>query len=408
MYFFAVLFSFLSYFKASISVTSTGQYVVVQHHVLLGWSQELENIDRIQCLLTCSRKIYCFSVNYNRQDKICQINKQMREDATRYFLANTSYDYIEKVINGHFKIHGVYFMAGEEDYESAVELCSNHLGSIASYEQLYYAFQPSLKNCTEGWLISGEIAFTEITDTCTLKQPEQRSNVFPCKRYESGVYCHMEYSPSALDYLPTAQRIIRLTDSNQKKLSAEDSEICCSTKFSGHLATPLDVYNNTLSLGVNLCEAGWLSRWLAGNPCKGHAPLDFWLYPTGNKIHFKKATNEYSAFCLVPLANRTLSNPDPFPSHRVMNGEGESSYSLNYYDAYDFCMSRGGRMATRAEVEYAWQSGYDRCQAGWVTSGEVIYPTVEPRTGCGYFPSINSWGFKNMSTYSSSVYCYML
>ncbi|XP_033121399.1 uncharacterized protein LOC117120493 [Anneissia japonica] len=414
MHVFAVLLTFLSYFRAGISVTSTGSYVVVPQHVLLGWSQELDNINRIQCLLACSRKIYCFSVNYNRQNSICQINKQIREDATAgNFLVNISYDYMEKIIDGDLKKHGVCFISVKNDYEAAVEICSYNLGSIASYEQLYNAFQPTLNNCEEGWLISREIAFTGLTNLCTLKPPDQRSNVFPCKRYESGVYCHCEYNPSmdTFDYLPKTQRIIRLTDSNSKMLNAYDAKFCCGSRFSGHLATPLDVYNNSLSIGVNLCETGWLLGSLVGNPCMGHTPPDFWLYPAGNEINFKKAKNEYSAFCFVPIANQTLSNPDPFPSHRVMNGQGEIRYSLNYYDAEDFCANRSGRMATREEVVHAWESGYDCCQAGWVTSGEIIFPIGEarPQTSCGgVTPGIKSWGYQNKNTAFASVFCYML
>ncbi|XP_033122664.1 uncharacterized protein LOC117121544 [Anneissia japonica] len=187
MYVFAVLFTFLSYFGAGISVTSTGSYVVFPQHVLLGWSQELENINRIQCLLACSRKIYCFSVNYNRQNSICLINKQIREDATAgNFLVNILYDYMEKVIDGNLKKHGVYFKAVNDDYEDAAEFCSNHLGSIAFYEQLYNAFKPTLNNCTEGWLISGEIAFTELTDKCTLKPPEEVAMCFLVKHIRVG------------------------------------------------------------------------------------------------------------------------------------------------------------------------------------------------------------------------------
>ncbi|XP_033103356.1 hyaluronan and proteoglycan link protein 1-like [Anneissia japonica] len=300
-------------------------------------------------------------------------------------------------------------MAREDDYADAVESCSNHLGSIASYEQLHDAFQPSLENCKEGWLISGEIAFTEITGTCTLRPPEHRSNVFPCKTYQSGVYCHKEYYLPAdtFDYLPKTQRIIRLTDSNSKKLNAEDAEICCRTKFSGHLATPLDVYNNSLSLGVGLCVKGWLSEMLAGDPCNEHMPPDFWLFPTGNTIRFEPLTNEYPAFCFVPLANQTLTYIDPFPPHRVMNGDGERVYSLNYYDADSLCKSRGGRMATRAEVQYAWQLGYDCCRYSWVESGEVIFPTTQPRNGCGWSSGVQGGYGVHDKNESYSVFCYM-
>ncbi|XP_033122670.1 aggrecan core protein-like [Anneissia japonica] len=409
MFFSAALFFLVLYLGESISLVNTGQYVIVPLHVLQGWSQETKNYNHIQCLLACSRQTSCFSVNYNRQGKICQMNNQIREIAADgHFLSNSSYDYMEKVINKEFQKDGVYFLSVFHDYQEAEKICRIRSGSIASYEQLYNAFQPSLKNCKEGWLISGEIAFTEITGQCTLKPPEQRSNVFPCKIYQSGVYCYRDYNESVdiFDYLPKTQRIIRLTDSNSKKLNAEDAEICCSTDFGGHLAMPVEVYTTSLSLGVNLCEAGWLSNWLAGNPCYGHMPPDFWLFPIGNLIRFKSPTNEYNAFCFVPLSKQNITYTDPFPSHRVASVE--MGYTLNYYDARDFCKSRGGRMATRAEVEYAQQSGYDCCSAGWVTSGEVVYPVAKARGGCAnYTVSVITWGYQNKATFLASSFCYM-
>ncbi|XP_033122644.1 brevican core protein-like [Anneissia japonica] len=302
---------------------------------------------------------------------------------------------------------GIYFIAREDDYKNAAASCRYQLGSIASYELLYNAFQPSLENCKEGWLISGEIAFTELKDACILKPPEQRSNVFPCQSYQSGVYCHKEYNTSAdiLDYLPKTQRIIRLTNSNSKMLNAEDAKICCSTKFNGQLATPLNVYNNSLSLGVNLCGNGWLSGMLEGNPCEGHTPPDFWLYPAGNFIRFKPLTGDSQAFCLVPLANQSYI--DPFPSHRVMSGQGQGRHTLNYYDADALCKSRGGRIASKIEVEYAQQSGYDVCEFGWVKNGEIVYPVVQPRSGCANIPTVVNVGFKDKTTFTAMAYCYM-
>ncbi|XP_071943605.1 fibrinogen-like protein A [Antedon mediterranea] len=63
-----------------IVVLSTNSfYTVIQGQALDGWSYELKNISRVNCLLECSDKSYCLSVNYNQKDHVCQIKCFMRE-----------------------------------------------------------------------------------------------------------------------------------------------------------------------------------------------------------------------------------------------------------------------------------------------------------------------------------------
>ncbi|XP_071953289.1 aggrecan core protein-like [Antedon mediterranea] len=317
---------------------------------------------------------------------------------------------LQVVLDKSLKNHGIYSSSTNATYDVASSTCTINLGSLASYEQLYNAYQPRMDNCIEGWLISGEIAFTEINgDKCTLNSPDQRSNVFPDKTYESGYYCYRGYNqPLGLfDYIPTIQRIIRLTGLNLDKLNANEAETRCSTLFGGRLATPFEVYSASYSLGVDLCTNGWYLNELRGNSCTGNIPSDFWLYPTGNYIKLYDTSIEYFAMCYIPLPNQNITFPDPFPSHRVMNVRGTERYQLTYQDAKDRCSAyTGGALATRAQLQAAQIAGYDCCNAGWVESREVIYPITHARPGCGN-NGINSWGFKSLdSTYDG--YCYIL
>ncbi|XP_071957500.1 fibrinogen-like protein A isoform X1 [Antedon mediterranea] len=66
-----------------IVVLSTNSfYTVIQGQALEGWSYELKNISRVNCLLECSHKSDCLSVNYNQKDRVCQISKQILEEAS--------------------------------------------------------------------------------------------------------------------------------------------------------------------------------------------------------------------------------------------------------------------------------------------------------------------------------------
>ena len=86
-------------FTADTSMACSAQYSVVSQHALLGWSYELVNINRVQCLLACTRKIDCLSVNYNKDDRLCQINKRLREESSvENFIKDPLFEYIEKVI----------------------------------------------------------------------------------------------------------------------------------------------------------------------------------------------------------------------------------------------------------------------------------------------------------------------
>ncbi|XP_071954220.1 aggrecan core protein-like [Antedon mediterranea] len=311
-------------------------------------------------------------MNTNVQDKA----------STADFQQDLSYEYIEKVLDDSLNHHDVFSILTISTYEVASSTCTNNLGSLASYEQLYNAYQPRMDNCFEGWLISGEIAFIEISgDKCTLNSPDQRSNVFPDKTYESGYYCYRGYNQllGLFDYIPKTQRIIRLTGLNSDKLNGSEAEARCSDGGTGgRLATPFEVFNASYSLGVDLCTDGWFLRGLAGNPCSGNTPSTFWLYPTGNFIWLQDPSTEWFAMCYIPLPNHSITYQDPFPSHRVMYVRGIERYQLTYQDAKDRCSGyTDGALATSEQVEASQLAGYDCCNYGWVDQGtRVMYPVT--------------------------------
>ncbi|XP_033099917.1 aggrecan core protein-like, partial [Anneissia japonica] len=219
---------------------------------------------------------------------------------------------------------------------------------------------------------------------------------------EASVICANQLEN--VDFFPNTQRIVRLTKSKSEKLSANESEVCCSNRFGGRLATPLEVYNASYSLGVDFCIEGWYLGWLAGNPCTGsNSPSEFWFYPTGNAIKLIDPMMKYFSFCYITLPNHRITSPDPFPPHRVMCVCGDfgppKRYTLTYQEVVFRCIGYGGTLANRAQVENAQRLGYDCCSAGWVQSGEVIFPITHQRSNC---PPTNddplkSWGYYDRS-----------
>ncbi|XP_071963937.1 uncharacterized protein [Antedon mediterranea] len=389
----------------SLSATFVHQYNVVSQRALQGWSYELTTINRLQCLLACSRKILCLSVNYNKQSKVCQLSNRRRRDKIESFKEDTNFEYYEKILNA-YETYGVHVASTNVTYDEAQRICKDHLGSLATYENIYHAFGPRMDNCIEGWLISGEIAFTEetATDKCVLKKPNKRSNLFPCrpKTYYSGYYCYANYS-QVRQHISESQQIIRLTGNNAKKLNANASDVCCKI-FGGRLATPFEVFKVSAT-HVGLCVTAWLSHGLAGNACYG-GQLNTWIFP--GWILFDYPMKEFFAMCYIPFPDENLTFPNPFPDHEVIHVQGIEPYSLTYQEAKARCIGHGGVLATKAQVEFANTLGYSLCRAGWIKSGEVIYPMTQSHPDCGNTIGIISWSYPTRSNNMYGGYCYII
>ncbi|XP_071947443.1 uncharacterized protein [Antedon mediterranea] len=398
---------FLPFFVSTIGTF----YTIEPGQILEGWSYELKDISRVSCLQVCSKKTYCWSVNYSPKDRVCRISRRIPQDAsaTVKIVQTPAFLYIEKVLDSDFKRHGILFDSTKVTYEEASVLCEDKLGSLATYEQLYDAFADGTQ-CAKGWLISREVAFTEISDACTMKPSVERSNVFVCGQYRFGFYCFRERnivsSTPTADYIPKSQRLIRISESLTTKLYPEEADQCCRDDYSGRMSTSFEAYNATYSMNVNFCGHGCYSGRLCGDICKtDNSPSKYWDPETLSFMFLSESYYKQFSFCYIPLHGEgPISAPNPYPPHRVVVALGTAgAWSYTYDIAIAKCKDYGGRLATRAEVQYAYNMGLESIRGGWIEEGDKVYVlqrsrSWESRTGIITFEDYRA---------ESSAYCYI-
>ncbi|KAL4629541.1 brevican core protein-like [Arapaima gigas] len=85
-------------------------------------------------------------------------------------------------------------------------------------------------------------------------------------------------------------------------------------------------------------------------------------------------------------------------------------YAFSFVEAQHACDSIGASMATPDQLLAAYQSGYEQCDAGWLSDQTVRYPIQMPRDGCygdmDGFPGVRNYGTQD-SEELFDVYCYV-
>ncbi|XP_048466622.1 uncharacterized protein LOC125485842 [Rhincodon typus] len=98
--------------------------------------------------------------------------------------------------------------------------------------------------------------------------------------------------------------------------------------------------------------------------------------------------------------NRSLSG--------VFHYDQRIRYSLTFTAAKLACEQHfGAVMATREQLYTAYLAGLEECRAGWILSGEVVYPRIHRNWNCGQNRvGIISYGVRKNLSEKWDVYCY--
>uniref|UniRef100_H2SRZ7 Brevican n=1 Tax=Takifugu rubripes TaxID=31033 RepID=H2SRZ7_TAKRU len=85
-------------------------------------------------------------------------------------------------------------------------------------------------------------------------------------------------------------------------------------------------------------------------------------------------------------------------------------YAFSFQGARAACEAIGAQMASPEQLLAAYNSGYQHCDAGWLSDGSVRYPIQLPREGCfgdmDGFPGVRNYGLLEPDKLYD-VYCYV-
>ncbi|XP_077976929.1 aggrecan core protein-like [Glandiceps talaboti] len=280
------------------------------------------------------------------------------------------------------------------NYGQAKEECTKYNAVIATHDQLYEAWENGLQKCLAGWLRDGSVQYPmrEALGSCggTITVVDWG---FKNKLDRYDVYCYRE--------IPTTSIIgevflVRESATARYELTFSEAELECK-KYDAVLATHEQLEEGWLR-GLGYCSAGWLADGTV------EYPMQYERSGCGSKagiivMGYRDKTNMYDAYCYRDVTPKV----EGAVTFHVESREGQNQLTLA--EAIKECQKHDAEIATVAQLYDAWEQGMGICQAGWLSNGQLGFPSQEVSELCG-----NAIGIVKPASESNfekhDVFCY--
>ncbi|KAJ7994797.1 hypothetical protein DPEC_G00253190 [Dallia pectoralis] len=280
--------------------------------------------------------------------------------------------------------HGRYNLT----YHEAQQVCMEQDSTLATFEQLFQAWEEGLDWCNAGWLADGTVQYpiTQPRNPCGglglgpgLRSYGRRQRLL----HRFDVFCISSSLQGKVFYLQ-----------HTHKLNFTEAQQACIVE-GAQIAKVGQLYAAWKFLGLDRCDAGWLAdgsvRYPITKPRRNCGPMEAGVRSFGfAPPHHRHGVYCYSAVVVFPYQ----------PPH--------GRYNLTYHEAQQVCMEQDSTLATFEQLFQAWKEGLNWCNAGWLEDGTVQYPITKPRKPCGGLgvgPGIRSYGIRHRQLERYDAFC---